>query len=110
MIRSFWTAPNQLTLLRLVFVPLVVMNVLDYNFKWALGIFIAAGLSDALDGLLARMLHQRTTIGEYLDPIADKLLLSSLLSSCSLFGSRFPGGFHRRRLQSATSASCCCAR
>ncbi len=78
MIRSFWTAPNQLTLLRLVFVPLVVMNVLDYNFKWALGLFIAAGLSDGLDGLLARVLHQRTTIGEYLDPIADKLLLSSL--------------------------------
>lgn len=74
----FWTAPNQLTLLRLVFVPLVIMTVLDYEFKWALGLFVTAGVSDALDGLLARWLHQRSTIGEYLDPIADKLLLSSL--------------------------------
>lgn len=78
MISRFWTAPNQLTLLRLVFVPFVIINVLDDNFRWALGLFIAAGLSDALDGLLARWLHQRSTIGEYLDPIADKLLLSSL--------------------------------
>jgi cardiolipin synthase (CMP-forming) len=77
-ISRFWTAPNQLTLLRLVFVPFVIMNVLDYNFKWALGLFVAAGLSDGMDGLLARVLHQRSTIGEYLDPIADKLLLSSL--------------------------------
>ena len=78
MIRRFFNAPNQLTLMRLVFVPFVIMNVLDYNFGWALGLFVAAGLSDALDGLLARLLQQRTTIGEYLDPIADKLLLSSL--------------------------------
>lgn len=78
MISRFWTAPNQLTLMRLIFVPFVIMNVLDYNFHWALGLFIAAGLSDGLDGMLARLLHQRSTIGEYLDPIADKLLLSSL--------------------------------
>jgi cardiolipin synthase len=64
--------------MRLIFVPFVIMNVLDYNFHWALGLFIAAGLSDGLDGMLARLLHQRSTIGEYLDPIADKLLLSSL--------------------------------
>ena len=64
--------------MRLIFVPFVIMNVLEYNFHWALGLFIAAGLSDGLDGLLARWLHQRSTIGEYLDPIADKLLLSSL--------------------------------
>ncbi len=78
MIWKFWTVPNQLTLARLIFVPFVIMNVLDYEFKWALGLFIAAGLSDALDGLLARVLKQRSTIGEYLDPIADKMLLSSL--------------------------------
>lgn len=64
--------------MRLIFVPFVIMNVLDYNFPWALGLFVAAGLSDGLDGMLARLLHQRSTIGEYLDPIADKLLLSSL--------------------------------
>lgn len=74
----FWTAPNQITLLRLIFVPFVIMNVMDGHYKWALGLFVAAGLSDALDGLLARALHQKTTVGQYLDPIADKLLLSSL--------------------------------
>ncbi len=74
----FWTAPNQLTLLRLIFVPFVIMNVMDNRYHWALGLFIAAGVSDALDGLLARLLHQKTTVGQYLDPIADKLLLSSL--------------------------------
>ncbi len=74
----FWTAPNQLTLLRLIFVPFVIMNVMDGHYKWALGLFVAAGVSDALDGLLARALHQKTTVGQYLDPIADKLLLSSL--------------------------------
>ena len=74
----FWTAPNQLTLLRLIFVPFVVMNVLDRDYVWALGLFIAAGLSDALDGLLARALEQRTRVGQLLDPIAYKLLLSSM--------------------------------
>lgn len=74
---QFWTAPNQITLLRLVFVPLVVMNVMDRRYKWALILFVLAGVSDALDGLLARVLHQQSVIGQYMDPIADKLLLSS---------------------------------
>jgi len=72
------TAPNQITLLRLIFIPFVIITVLDGNWPWALGLLIAAGLSDALDGLLARALHQQTLLGQYLDPIADKLLLSSL--------------------------------
>jgi cardiolipin synthase len=75
---QFWTAPNQLTLLRLIFIPFVIMNVLDGEWHWALGLLVAAGLSDALDGWLARVLNQRTMLGQYLDPIADKLLLSSL--------------------------------
>jgi len=75
---QFWTAPNQLTLLRLIFIPFVIMNVLDGQWAWALGLLVVAGLSDALDGWLARTLNQRTMLGQYLDPIADKLLLSSL--------------------------------
>jgi cardiolipin synthase len=75
---QFWTAPNQLTLLRLVFIPFVIINVFDGNWYWALGLLIVAGVSDGLDGLLARVLNQQTMLGEYLDPIADKLLLSSL--------------------------------
>ena len=75
---QFWTAPNQLTLLRLIFIPFVITNVLDNNWRWALALLVLAGVSDALDGWLARALNQRTLLGQYLDPIADKLLLSSL--------------------------------
>ena len=75
---QFWTAPNQITLLRLIFIPFVIITVFDGQWPWALGLLVAAALSDALDGLLARVLHQQTMLGQYLDPIADKLLLSSL--------------------------------
>jgi cardiolipin synthase (CMP-forming) len=75
---QFWTAPNQITLLRLIFIPFVIISVFDAHWRWALGLLIAAAFSDALDGLLARTLHQQTLLGVYLDPIADKLLLSSL--------------------------------
>jgi len=75
---QFWTAPNQITLLRLIFIPFVIIAVFDGDWPWALGLLIAAAASDALDGLLARTLHQQTLLGQYLDPLADKLLLSSL--------------------------------
>jgi len=75
---QFWTAPNQITLLRLIFIPFVIIAVTDGEWPLALGLLVAAGLSDALDGLLARALHQQTLLGQYLDPLADKLLLSSL--------------------------------
>jgi cardiolipin synthase len=61
-----------------MFVPFVAIAIIERRFDVALGIFILAGVSDGLDGLLARWLKQRTTLGEYLDPIADKLLLSTL--------------------------------
>jgi len=71
------TVPNQLTFLRLAFLP-VFLIAIDYEkYEMALGILVLAGLSDALDGLLARGLNQKTPLGAYLDPIADKLLLSS---------------------------------
>src|SRR5438132_13849114 len=72
------TAPNQLTLLRMLFLPFIVNSFLDQHYTTALMLFVLAGLSDGLDGLLARRLHQQTTLGQYLDPIADKLLLSTL--------------------------------
>ncbi len=82
---STWlTAPNQLTLLRLIFVPLIVMAVIDGRYGWALALFLAAGVSDALDGLLARLLNQRTVLGQYLDPIADKLLMSTMFLVLSI--------------------------
>jgi cardiolipin synthase len=72
------TAPNQLTLLRMLFLPFIVNSFLDQHYTTALVLFVLAGLSDGLDGLLARQLHQQTVLGQYLDPIADKLLLSTL--------------------------------
>ncbi len=78
------TAPNQITLLRLIFVPFIVIMLTDGNYGWALILFIIAGISDGLDGLLARKLNQRTVLGQYLDPIADKLLLSTLFLVLSI--------------------------
>jgi cardiolipin synthase len=71
------TVPNQLTFLRLAFLPVFLIAIEYDRYEVALGILVAAGVSDALDGLLARGLNQRTPLGAYLDPIADKLLLSS---------------------------------
>ena len=69
--------PNILTLLRILLTPLFVILLLGEDYNLALIIFILAGLSDGLDGLIARYLNQRTAIGAYLDPVADKLLLVS---------------------------------
>ena len=75
---EFWTTPNQLTLMRLFFIPFINICIVEQRYQTALVLVVIAGLSDGLDGLAARLLHQKTKLGEYLDPIADKLLLSSL--------------------------------
>jgi cardiolipin synthase len=71
-------APNVLSFLRLCLAPFLVLAVLDRRYELAFGLFVVAGITDALDGLLARLLHQRTLLGQYLDPVVDKLLLSTL--------------------------------
>jgi cardiolipin synthase (CMP-forming) len=81
---QIFTAPNQLTLLRMIFVPFIVIHLVDGHYGWALVIFIIAGFSDGLDGLLARTLKQQTLLGQYLDPIADKLLLSTVFLVLSI--------------------------
>jgi cardiolipin synthase len=78
------TAPNQLTLLRMIFVPFIVIHLVEGHYLWALVVFVIAGFSDGLDGLLARTLHQQTLLGQYLDPIADKLLLSTMFLVLSI--------------------------
>lgn len=78
------TFPNQLTLLRMVFIPFIIIDLVGGHYRWALILFVLAGLSDGLDGLLARTLKQQTTLGQYLDPIADKLLLSTLFLVLSI--------------------------
>src|ERR1700730_619155 len=72
-----WTVPNQITFLRLGFLPLFLILMSYERYRWALLVLVVAGLSDGIDGLLARSLNQRSALGAYLDPIADKLLLSS---------------------------------
>jgi cardiolipin synthase len=71
------TVPNELTFLRLAFIPFFIMAIHYERYGWGIIIFIVAGLTDGLDGLLARGLNQKTPLGAYLDPIADKLLLST---------------------------------
>jgi len=78
------TAPNQLTLLRMIFVPFIVIHLVEGRYLWALVVFVVAGFSDGLDGLLARTLHQQTVLGQYLDPMADKLLLSTMFLVLSI--------------------------
>jgi cardiolipin synthase len=62
----------------MAFLPFIVNKLLDHHYRGALILFLIAGLSDGLDGLLARRLHQQTLLGQYLDPIADKMLLSTV--------------------------------
>lgn len=78
------TYPNQLTLLRMMFLPFIVIHLVSGHYRWALILFVIAGLSDGLDGLLARLLKQQTLLGQYLDPIADKLLLSTMFLVLSI--------------------------
>ena len=71
------TPANQLTILRMVFIPIFVILLVYSQLGWAFFIFLLAGVTDGLDGLMARWLKQKTSLGAYLDPIADKLLLTS---------------------------------
>jgi cardiolipin synthase len=72
------TAPNLLTLLRICLAPFLVAAILESHYLLGFCLFVVAGLTDALDGALARVLKQRSVVGAYLDPVADKLLLSTL--------------------------------
>ena len=76
--------PNLLTLLRIILVPIIVILLIQGSFIKALIVFLVAGVSDGLDGFLARVLHQQTVLGAYLDPIADKALLASSFITLSV--------------------------
>ncbi len=80
------TAPNLLTMVRVVLTPLMLVALLEREFEAAFVMFVIAALTDAMDGLLARWLEQRTRLGQYLDPIADKILLSSLFLVLTAIG------------------------
>ena len=74
-----WTVPNVLSYLRLAAVPAFVFLHLGGRPGWALVLFLVASLTDWMDGLLARLLDQRTKLGAFLDPLADKLLMGAAL-------------------------------
>lgn len=72
---AIWTIPNILTIIRILLTPVFVMAYTSENFNLAWILFAIAGLTDGLDGFLARIWNQRTDLGAMLDPLADKALL-----------------------------------
>ncbi|MGQ9812924.1 MAG: CDP-diacylglycerol--glycerol-3-phosphate 3-phosphatidyltransferase [Dissulfurimicrobium sp.] len=78
--------PNLFTLIRIVMVPLLIIFLVNRRFFDALIVFGIAGATDAFDGLIARLLKQKTKIGAILDPIADKLLLTSSYVTLAVVG------------------------
>jgi cardiolipin synthase len=72
-----FTTANQITLLRMLLIPAFVILVIYNELGWALVVFATAGITDAVDGLIARRAGQKTSLGAWLDPMADKLLLVS---------------------------------
>jgi len=87
------TVPNALTVFRMVLIPVFVSLLFYQRFILALGVFVLAGVTDGLDGLLARRFDQRSQLGTILDPIADKLMLVTsfvVLSMRSVFPQPLP--------------------
>ena len=82
--------PNTLTLLRIAAIPAILIALDGGHFTVAFALFVAAGITDAVDGAIARMTNTRTDLGAYLDPLADKGLVLSLLVKLTLLG-KVPG-------------------
>lgn len=83
---TIWTIPNILTIVRILLTPVFVMAYTSENFNLAWILFAIAGLTDALDGFLARIWNQRTQLGAMLDPLADKALLVTSFICLALKG------------------------
>ncbi len=69
--------PNSLTILRIFLIPVFIGFLIYERYEYSLAVLLLAGLTDGLDGIIARVANQRTRLGAYLDPLADKLLLTS---------------------------------
>ena len=80
------TVPNLLTVFRMALIPVFVSLLFYQKFLLALGVFVIAGITDGLDGLLARRFHQQSPLGRILDPIADKLMLVTSFVVLSMRG------------------------
>ncbi len=80
------TIPNLITIFRFLLVPAVIWALISGDVIWALVCFVVAGVSDAVDGFIARHFNQRSELGAYLDPMADKILLVSVFVVLGLMG------------------------
>jgi len=78
--------PNFLSLLRIILVPVIVIFLIQESYAKALIVFAVAGLTDAMDGTVARLLNKQTELGSFLDPLADKILLSTSFIALAIFG------------------------
>lgn len=85
---SVWTLPNRLSIIRILFIPIIIILISTENEELLFAsclLFIIAGITDGLDGYLARKMSMTTKLGLYLDPIADKLLVSSVLITLTYY-------------------------
>ncbi len=80
------TIPNLITILRFLLVPAVVLAMLQARWDWAFAGFAVAGISDGVDGFIARHFNQHSRLGAYMDPMADKLLLVSVFVVLGIAG------------------------
>jgi cardiolipin synthase len=80
------TLANLITTIRILLAPVFMIFVINDQYKWALVVFIICGISDGADGMVARLLNQKTKLGMYLDPLADKLLLVATFIALSVRG------------------------
>src|SRR5919107_5706615 len=80
------TIPNLITIARLIIVPIVIVMIMQGRWPAAFVLFVVAGVSDAVDGFIARRFDMRSEFGAYIDPIADKALLVSIYVTLSIVG------------------------
>ena len=80
------TIPNLISVFRLVLVPVAIDAILSGSFAMAFWVFLVAGISDGIDGFIARAFDQKSELGSYLDPLADKLLLVSIFVTMAVIG------------------------
>jgi cardiolipin synthase (CMP-forming) len=85
-VRAAVTIPNLITIARLFLVPFTIWLIVSDEPVTAFWFFILAGVSDAVDGFLARQFNMRSVLGSYLDPLADKVLLVSIYVTCGVLG------------------------
>ena len=83
--RTSFTIPNFITLFRIILTPLFIIFLIQGNYLRALMVFVLAGVSDLADGLIARTWHQKSLLGSYLDPLADKILMAASFVTLSIY-------------------------